>query len=375
MTEVKRALILGGLAGQVDAIKALRLRGIETVACGHERKGPGVDAADEFHEVDITDVAAVQRLAEERKVDLVYSVGSDIAMPAVVAVSEALGLPHYHGSALTHLLRRKEELRKALGQANLSPVEYEYVDSGSEVQWQLFPCIVKPVDAQGQRGITVVYDPSDLPAAIEVAKQSSTSDDAIIEEYLVGPEVSAHVIVSAGKVVLVIPSDRYVWEGELTGIACAHSMPLRPETSPAEPQIRALIDASVSALRVEDGPLYFQMIVTANGPRIIEIASRLDGCHLWNMILQSTGYNLLDDVLGVLCGDSLQAPHELHAEPTTLRFFLDSPDTTANEQYRHSTQSADAEYVEWQLDPGDVPRKTNPVIARLGYELVSGVSP
>lgn len=372
MHKVKRALVLGALAGQVDAIDALRARGIKTFACGHERKGPGVHAADEFHIADITDAQAVQRLAEELDVDLVYSVGSDIAMLPVVEVSKSLGTPHFHGVALTQVLRRKEELRVALAKAKLSPVAFEYIQSGRSSEWNHFPCIVKPVDAQGQRGITIVRNRDDLSAAIELAKASSSSDDAIVEELLIGPEISAHVIVNSGTVQLVIPSDRHLWEGSLSGIPRAHSIPLNPETIKSEAEINGLIRATVAALGVLDGPLYFQMIVTTEGPRIVEIASRLDGCHLWRMIRFSTGYDLLDDVIGRLCGEPWKAPGTLEAVPTTLQFFLDSPDIKVSEEYKFSTPTAGAEYVEWQLEPGELPRKTNAFVSRLGYEIYPG---
>ena len=373
MVSVRRALILGGLAGQVDAITALQARGIETFACGHERKGPGVEAADGFFIADITDPDAVRALAEKLQVDLVYSVGSDIAMPTVVEVSETLGLPYFHGSALTHILRRKEELRRVLESAGLSPVAYEHVASDGVTQWDTYPCIVKPVDAQGQRGISIVTEPGELATAIALARASSTSDDAIIEELLIGPEVSAHVLVQDGQVALVLPSDRYVWEGELAGVPRAHSIPLSPQTRGAEDEIRSLITQVVAALGVDEGPLYFQMMLTSAGPRIIEIASRLDGCHLWRMIRASTGYDLLDDVLGLLMGEPLRATPKLDEQPTTLRFFLDSPDTVADEQFRAAAQSRGAEYVEWQLEAGDVPRRTNPFVARLGYEVTRGL--
>lgn len=33
-----KVLILGGLAGQVDALESLRRRGVETHMCGHEKR-------------------------------------------------------------------------------------------------------------------------------------------------------------------------------------------------------------------------------------------------------------------------------------------------------------------------------------------------
>src|SRR5690554_3803523 len=111
---MKKVLILGALAGQVDAIDALHARGAEVHAAGHITSGPGVEVADAFHEVDITDVEAVAALARAEAYDVVYSVGSDIAMPTVTAVSEMLGLPYFHGTEITTVLRQKELMRRAL---------------------------------------------------------------------------------------------------------------------------------------------------------------------------------------------------------------------------------------------------------------------
>lgn len=185
--------------------------------------------------------------------------------------------------------------------------------------------------------------------------------------------MSAHVIVDSGEVRLVLPSDRHVWAGDLIGVPEAHSIPLRPETKAHESELRELVDEAVAALGVSDGPLYFQVILTRSGPRIVEIASRLDGCHLWRLVKLATGYDLLNDVLGRLTGEDWRAPEDPRIEPSTLRFFLDSPDTLVSDAYRSSTQSPDPEYVEWQLEPDGSPRRTNDVVARLGYEITRGI--
>lgn len=300
---MKKVLILGALAGQVDAIEALKARGVEVHVCAHVRSGPGVEAADEFHLADIVDPDQVEAVAKKIDADVVYSVGSDIAMPTVVAVSERLGLPHFHGVELTETLRRKQKLRDTLDSSGLNAVKYTVVEAGASLPgWHVYPCIVKPVDAQGQRGISVIEDSSELSNAVAEAQESSVSGAAIVEEFLEGPEVSAHVIVVDGEVNLFVPSDRHVWPGPMVGIPEGHSLPLREDTKVWETEFAALAKDVVRALGVKEGPLYFQAIFTENGPRIIEIASRLDGCHLWRLLKISLGIDLLDAVFGRLLG-------------------------------------------------------------------------
>lgn len=373
---MKKALVLGALAGQVDAVEYLRARGVETHVCAHVRSGPGVRAADRFHLADITDTRAVATLAREIGADLVYSVGSDIAMPTVVRVSEELGLPHYHGSRLTDLLRRKELLRERLTTAGLSPVRYVAVGVDDSVpDWRIFPAIVKPVDAQGQRGITVVDNPKGFREAIDQARASSLSGAAIVEELLNGPEVSAHVFVRDGCVQFFLPSDRHVWAGPLVGVPSAHSLPLRSETTARAEGLRELVEAVVTELGVTEGPLYVQAILTDRGPRIIEIASRLDGCHLWRLVRFSTGVDLMDLVFGQLLGDPWpELPSILNPRPATLEFFLGDPGMPVTECDLAAAARSDAHYVEAQVEDDGLPRRTNDVVARLGYQVYQGIS-
>lgn len=371
---MKKVLILGALAGQVDAIDALHARGVEVHAAGHVASGPGVDAADVFHEVDITDVDAVTALASAQGHDVVYSVGSDIAMPTVTAVSEALGLPYFHGSALTTVLRQKELMREKLSTLPSGSVAYTALAPDAEVAgWSTFPAIVKPDDSQGQRGITVVNASDGLDAAVAVAREHSRSGVVLIEELLEGPEVSVHVVVVDGQVRFFMPTTRFVWEGPLVGIPRAHGIPF--DNAQAHDQLRTLVEESVAALGVTDGPLYFQTFVTPRGPRVVEIASRLDGCHLWRMIREATGFDLLDAVLGRLLGEPwpdftvIPAP-----EPMVLEFFLDAPETVATSEYQRGVEHQHARHIEWHLEDGDTPRRTNDVVARLGYQIYPGVA-
>lgn len=63
-----------------------------------------------------------------------------------------------------------------------------------------------------------------------------------------------------------------------------------------------LVTRIIAAMGARDGVLYFQMIVTPDGPRLVEIAPRLDGCHMWHLIRASQGVNLIEMAMNCLTG-------------------------------------------------------------------------
>lgn len=365
----RSALILGALPGQADAMHRLRAAGWKVYACGHVAEGPGVAAADEFFVVDILDVDGVAALCRQLEVDVVYSVGSDIAMPTVAAVSERLGLPLFHSRVITETLHRKDLLRAFLADHGLSPVAHRVVRGSSDLAgFDTYPAIVKPVDSQGQRGITVVKGEQQALAALPEAWAASRNGAAVVEELLVGPEVSVHAFVVDGTLELFLPSDRHVWEGPLTGIPSAHTMPSRVLTESDTAAVRQLAERFIDALGVSTGPLYFQLIITADGPRIVEVAPRLDGCHLWRLIEVHTGFDLLTTCFSVLAGDPWPGgPHEPEGVHHTLRFHLIDPTARFVPEDWTLAEFGEVVFEEFHVEPGERARDTNGHVARLGY--------
>ena len=84
----------------------------------------------------------------------------------------------------------KEECKKAGVQV---PTDY-YVD-GENLEQILknvkYPVVVKPVDQNGNRGVSYCYDEKDLLEAVKLARESSRSDKLIIEKLIRGEESAA----------------------------------------------------------------------------------------------------------------------------------------------------------------------------------------
>lgn len=306
--ENRSALVLGANAGQADLIRYLGEQGWTVTACAHRPGGAGAKLAHDFRLQDITDVKGVTALARELGVDLVYSVSSDIAVPAVVGASAALGLPHYFDPALVALLDDKAALRAQLNANNLSVVPFVKARSMEDCAgWTSYPCMVKPADAQGQRGVAKVLSPEGFEAALANAISLSPSGTAIVEAWLEGVEISYNVLVADGRVVVNEVSERLVHGDHLVGVPRGHLIPPVAVDAEVCAQGAALVEAVTAMLKVRDGTLYFQMKVTPEGPRIIEIAPRLDGCHIWRLMKLAREVDFLDLAVRRLEGEEVAA--------------------------------------------------------------------
>ena len=356
-------VVLGTNAGQADLIRHMKARGWTVVGAAHVPGLPGEALCDRFERIDVRDVDAVCDLARRERADLVWSVSSDVAMTAAVAASERLGLPYFFGSEIVALFNAKHALRAWLDERGLSPVAYARVASPADAAgWSEFPAIVKPADAQGQRGMAIVEDADALAPAI--AEALKHSDTAILERYLTGTELSVNVLVAGGRIVIDEVSERLVHAGALYGIPWGHLVPPHNADEGQIAAVRALVRDVVEGLGIEEGCLYFQLKLTPEGPRIIEIAPRLDGCHMWRLILEARDIDFLARSVDVLLGKEVEPQEGREAGLHELIFQQAPPGTV----FRAADfPAADAAHHEYRYTDGQTVQPINGQMEVVGY--------
>ena len=298
---MKKALILGTNAGQADIIDYLNNNGWETHSCGHKRIGPGCDLAHYFHLVDTLNKNEVKKLAKNIQADIVYSVSSDTAITTATYVSEEMELPTLLGTKIIDLFNSKNQFREFLNQNDIGHVNYTTVSGDNpSFTWEFFPCVVKPTDSQGQRGVALIEDENQLLDAVNKAIEVSTSKTAIIEEYLEGDEFSVNVIVEGGKVIINEFSDRLVFGNDTFGLPKGHQIPALTINEEQIEIVNTYILKIVEKLNIVNGVMYLQLKLKNGIPKIIEIAPRLDGCHIWRLIDHVRGFDLREYVINIL---------------------------------------------------------------------------
>ncbi|AKP00202.1 UDP-glucose 4-epimerase (plasmid) [Marinovum algicola DG 898] len=118
-----------------------------------------------------------------------------------------------------------------------------------------------------------------------------------------GVEISCNVLVCGGEVKMKVLSERLVHGPHALGVPRGHLVPCDAVSEDNQRAALALVDGIIAALGSRDGVLYFQMIVTPEGPRVVEIAPRLDGCHMWRLIRAAEGADLIAMAMDCLTGE------------------------------------------------------------------------
>ena len=294
---MQKILVLGTGDAQTDFICYCKEYGLEVHSCSYKNEGRGIQFSDYFEVIDIADVENVLAYAKKHNIDLIYTTGSEIAMPTISRVSENLSLPVFNSTKTTTICQNKHLLREALSDFPDFTVDYKVInDLKSFNNWSKLPAVVKPADSQGQRGITIVKNESEFENAFDKAIIHSLSKTVMIEEFIEGFEVSVNTYVVNGKPVLIFLTERISFDQYPGGIIKSHEYPVSRNFN--EDKIYHLLDSILKHLGIKNGPVYFQLMINNEGnPKVIEVTPRLDGCHIWRMINYVQGIHLFEIIL------------------------------------------------------------------------------
>lgn len=364
----KRILILGVASVQMDAILELKKMGYETYACAMAKDGPGADVVDHFVEINILDTGAISKYIKENEIALVYSVGSDLAMPVACSISEQLKIPHFVSEKTARICNNKNLMRKTLGNDFIGNLKFQVISSETDKLELDFPFILKPTDSQGQRGVKLVHSLNEYLECYKVAKNYSRSGLVILEQYISGPELSVNGYLVNGEIKYLIASDRDTWS-EYTGLIHKHIVPTTNVTLQTRDVLIDMLESACKKLEITNGPVYVQMKVEEGKPYIIEITPRLDGCHMWKILELYTGVNLLKLTFEhLLHGDTSELMKQ-YAELTNgyvLEFICQVPNTRSDYS-GYQNEIRNSLYNFKYYEPGENIRPVNGKFDKIGY--------
>lgn len=362
--------ILGAAAVQDDAVAAAQAMGWTVHVLAAAPNGPAAERADVFAVIDFSDRNAVERYAREHDLDAVYSTGSDFAIPVSADVSRRLGLPRFVSPEVADVCNTKPLMRAAL-EGMEGNVPFRQVGSAEDAAWDgSWPVIVKPADAQGQRGVSRVDGPSGLAEAVAAALPHSRTGRAIIEEFIAGPEVSANGYMVDGRLVFLAVSDRETWADHV-GLIASHVAPGTAADERVRDRIATLMQAAADRLGIADGPLYAQVMVRDGAPYIVEITPRLDGCHMWKVLRRAAGVDLMDWTLRHLVEGTAPAPSAGLVNGSLMQVRLDFHCQAPGTEFHARDHPSPADSVE-RYDyyaEGQQIRPVNGRLEKVGYDI------
>ncbi|MHB9095759.1 MAG: ATP-grasp domain-containing protein [Eubacteriales bacterium] len=293
----RRAIIIVG-AGllQIPAIKIAKEQGLCVIATDMNPHAPGFEYADLPVELSTKDVQGHIEMALKLKAQYdicgVYTAGADVAI-TIANTAAALGLPAVKPEAAL-ASNNKAIMRERFARHKVpSPQSYEVnsLASAKEAMAELgLPVIVKAIDNAAARGAQKIEDQGSLPEAFANACRYSSTNTAIVEEFLVGPEQSVETIVYKGVHYRCGIADRHFGFAPYF-IEVGHT---NPSALPLDVQeeIYKTVEQGAKALGIDFGPAKADVLLTNDGPKILEIAARLSGgfnCQYTTPLAYGTG--------------------------------------------------------------------------------------
>ena len=295
----QRLLVLGAGPAQLGLLAAARARGVHVVAVDRDPAALGFGYADRRVLISAEDEPAIDRLAQAVSIDGVIAPGIDWPVAIAARVAERHGLPHPVDPVAAGLANSKLRQRERFAERGIPQPRWKVVGEPDDELG--FPCVVKAPDRQGQKGLAVVRERSELAGAVEMARAASRGGLCLIEELVDGPEVTVNAFSVDGEFHPLTVTDRLTAEPPAFGVALAHVWP----SEAAGDEVVAVAGAAAEALGIRSGPTYTQIRIGPDGPRVMELAARLGGGHDAELCRAALGVDLNGLALAAALGDEI----------------------------------------------------------------------
>ncbi|AWZ06332.1 MULTISPECIES: ATP-grasp domain-containing protein [unclassified Streptomyces] len=379
-------------SGSALARRAQELYGLRSIAVLTSRTLPpaltaSYPAEDFAAEVRYTDAettaAALEALCGGRPEHLVC--GSEPGVEAFDALASHWGMRPNTGSSEAR--RDKFLMQGRLREAGLAHIPHHMAsDTASLLDWcaasGLAEYVVKPLRSFATDGVFFCADLDEVRTACErlfgrVDLAGEVITELLVQERLVGPEFVVDSVSLDGKA-FVVDMFRYTKE-------TVDGNPVYRAMTSVEvgdhPDIAAYVERVLSALGIENGPAHSELILTADGPVLIETGARMHGGLGPRLVEESSSHSLIDLTLAsrVSPADFLR---EAGVRPALRRgvveCFLSSPASgvvTANRVGESCRDLSAYLFDTCGQVPGDRVEKTTDLITSYGRVVLAHTDP
>ena len=317
---MKRLMVIGASVLQLPAIQKGREMGFEVAVADYDPHAVGIAYADRYYNVSTIDEPGVLRAAQDFGAEGIMTLATDMPMRAIANACAQMGLC---GISYDTAIRAtdKGEMIRAFERTGVAHPFYRIALGGrlEERSGLVYPLITKPTDNSGSRGVMLVHCEEELEQALAYSSQNSRGGSVIVEEYMRGPEVSVEVMVVKGKAYVLQITDKLT-TGAPHFVEMGHAQPSRlPED--VQEKIRDLAGRAALAVGIENGPAHAEIIVTKDGPKMVELGARMGGdCITSHLVPLSTGIDMVGSTIRLAVGETPDLVRRLE-KGAAIRYF------------------------------------------------------
>nr|WP_319488171.1 phosphoribosylamine--glycine ligase [uncultured Caproiciproducens sp.] len=287
-----KILVIGGGGREHTIVRKLKeSQRVDKVFCAPGNGGISRDA--DCVDIPVTDIDGVVRFAQENKIDLVFVAPDDPLAAGMVDALESAGIRAFGPRANAAVIESSKVFSKDLMKKYRIPTAgYEvFEDSHRALDYirnnNQYPIVIKADGLALGKGVIIAADYNEAQDAVKTIMEDkvfgASGNQIVVEEFITGPEVSV-LAFTDGKCVKPMVSSKdhkRALDGDkglnTGGMGTISPNPYYSEEM-AELCMKTIFLPTMEAMnregRMFKGCLYFGLMLTKDGPKVIEYNSR-----------------------------------------------------------------------------------------------------
>lgn len=368
-----KLLVLGAGIYQVPLIKTAQKMGVYTIVTSIPGNYPGFSLADKVYFENTVDADAILEIAKNENIDGIVTTGTDVAIPTLGKVCDAMGLKglSFEAANLSSNKRLMKEAYEKFGVRTakfreISVDDLDYVDKLSGLE---FPLIFKAVDSSGSRGITRVDSYDEFETARKCVLDNTKSDYFLVEEFIEGEEFGAQAFVQDGKVEFILPHGDYIYTGN-TGVPIGHYAPYDlPDSVIAD--CKETLEAAIKAMKLDNCAINADFILKDGKTYVLEIGGRSGATCLAELVSIYYGFNYFEKIVQVALGEHADFSSN-EKNPNASHLLMAKQDGVISQQINKNLSSPNLVEVQFDFEVGDEVKKFEIGPHRIGHVITRG---
>ncbi len=273
---------------------------------------------------------ALEKLAETMPVTAVCTL-NEYFVPLTARLAAHFNLKGLDPEAALNC-RHKRRTREVLARHQLASPRFVVVRSLPEARAALteipLPVVVKPSNDSGSAMVKRCETEAAVMTAVQDILTHKTNalglpmePDVLIETYLTGPEFSVEACTIDGQTRIFAITAKSIYSAT-KAFETKHTVPA-PLAAAQETAVCHLVTQTLAALGVDNSVTHTEVMLTAEGPFIIEVNARPGGDQISSLVRLAKGFDLYEVAVHISLGGTLAdlPSHPPQTETATIQFL------------------------------------------------------
>lgn len=277
--------------------------GIETYCFSNIEPDFIHNEVDYFYNISIFEKDEITQICKDEGIDGVIAT-TELTIFVAAYIASQLELPGIPLDAAEKITDKYRNRSLCTGIKEITPILFWEIKNDEDITPDIYPLpiIIKPTGKGGKRGITVVTEKEGLFPAVKYARDNSSGEPIIVEEYISeGKEYSVEALSFRGKHHLIQITEK-ISSGPPHCVELGHHQPAEL-SSHIKDKIANAVGKGLSAIGADNTSSHTEIKVVGEDVYIVEFNIRPGGDHIaWPLTELSTGYNMIKGAIQIALG-------------------------------------------------------------------------